>query len=126
MGNFAPEIEITKEKIMGGVALVHGNAWPSDLAMRQNNRLRPRTFRRGCPGRNEKAWLFAKAGKGMRKTYGAFNKGIRLGMMPAFNDLILDTQVSEDTKNRTQFFRQDAFDWKSSILYDLKQAKKRR
>lgn len=127
MDNLAPEIEITKEKLMGGVALVHGNAWPSEIAMRQKYIVCAHGhFAVDAQGRNEKAWLFAKAGKSMDKRYEGFNKSIRLVMMPAFNDLILGTQVSEDTKNRTQFFRQDVFDWKSSILYDLKQAKKRR
>lgn len=127
MGNFAPDIEITKEKIMGCVALVHGNAWPSEQAMRQRYLISAHGhFAVDVDGKNEKAWLFAKAGKGMGKRYGRSNKNIRLVIMPAFNDLILGTQVSEDTKNRTQFFRQDVFDWKSSIAYDLKRTKKGR
>ncbi|MGA3020857.1 MAG: hypothetical protein ABSD68_02830 [Candidatus Micrarchaeales archaeon] len=74
-------------------------------------------------GRNEKAWLVARVGKGIGRKYEGYNKKIKLVVVPPFNDLILGTRIGERTAEHTPLFRREVFDWKSSKIYDLKRNK---
>jgi metallophosphoesterase superfamily enzyme len=119
--NIEADVEIKKEIIMDGVALVHGNAWPSEEAMRKKYLISAHGhFAIEVNGRNEKAWIVARTGKGIGKKYERYNEKIKLVVVPPFNDLILGTRIGERTAERTPLFRQEVFDWKSSKIYDLR------
>jgi uncharacterized protein len=118
--NLDLDIELRKEIFVDGVALMHGNAWPSEEAMRKRYLVvGHRHFAVDSDGRIEKAWLFAGAGRQIGERYNRYNKGIRLIVTPPFNDMILGSAMDNDTGDSMPLFRQKVFDWKRTKVYDL-------
>jgi putative SbcD/Mre11-related phosphoesterase len=118
--NIGLDAPIEKEVIIGGVAMAHGNAWPSEEAMRQKYLVVAHFhFAIDVGGVKERAWLVAQAGKKIRDRYEKCNRGIRLIVEPSFNDLVPGTLIRNEMAESILPFRQGVFDWKSTKVYGL-------
>ncbi len=118
--NISLSAPIEREVIVGEVAMVHGNAWPSEEAMRQRYLITAHFhFAIESGGVKERAWLVAEAGRKIRDRYERGNRDIRLIIEPSFNDLVPGTLIREEMAKSILPFRQGVFDWKSSVAYDL-------
>jgi uncharacterized protein len=124
--NLDLDIELKREIFVDGVALMHGNAWPSEEAMRKRYLVvGHRHFAVDSNGKTEKVWLIANAGKKIEKRYKSYNKGIRLIVVPPFNDLILGNAIRAE-EGESAPFRQGVFDWKGAKVYGLDRKSRRR
>lgn len=120
VSNLGLDIEVGREIFVDGVALMHGNAWPSEEAMTKRYFVCGHMhFAVESGGRLEKAWLMATAGKGIGKRYARYDKGIRLVFVPPLNDMILGSAIRPDLGESMPLFRQKVFDWKSARIYGL-------
>lgn len=124
--NFIRE-PISNEVIIGNVALMHGHMWPSDNAMMcdyliiAHNHVAVSFREENGAFYSQKAWLVS----GIRrleasKRYKSFNSGIKLIVMPAFNDLITGKAVNEmDDKHINPLFRNKIFDYEDATVYSM-------
>ncbi|MDE1874276.1 MAG: metallophosphoesterase [Candidatus Micrarchaeota archaeon] len=120
LANMGFKVPVSTEVDVDGVALTHGNSWPSADAM---------TKRYVVVGhghyalvRNdakEKIWIVAKATKKAAKRYARYNKGIRMVVTPSFNSLISGSALSEKTKGYLPQFKNDVFDFERAQVYGL-------
>jgi metallophosphoesterase superfamily enzyme len=118
--NLGLEVGLEKEIFVDGVALMHGNAWPSEGAMRKRYVVCGHMhFAVDSEGKAEKAWLVARPGKGIGDRYKKYNKSIRLIVVPPFNDMILGSAAGRNAGEKVTLFRQGVFDWKDARAYGL-------
>ncbi len=124
--NLDLDIELKREIFIDGVALMHGNAWPSEDAMRKRYlAVGHRHFAVDSNGKIEKAWLLAKPGGKIGDRYKRYNKDIRLVVVPPFNDLILGSAIGAETGDSMPLFKQDVFGWKSAKAFGLDKVSRR-
>lgn len=118
--NIGLDVGIKREILIGGVSMLHGNAWPSEDAMMGRYLVTAHFhFAIDNNGVKERAWFMAKIGKGIAKRYKRFNKKIKIIVEPAFNDLVPGTLIRKEMARTIAAFRIGAFDWKSAVAYDL-------
>lgn len=122
-------VRIVDELILGRSAFLHGHRWPSDAAMKCNyifaghNHSAVRIMDRNKGVYAEKAWLLAKLDKlGAKGRYPEANPGIRLVVLPAFNDLITGMPVNEvkDNEHLSPLFRNKIFDYGKAEVFSLR------
>ncbi|MGC9190495.1 MAG: metallophosphoesterase [Candidatus Micrarchaeia archaeon] len=119
--------DIRKELIIGNIALAHGHAMPSEQAMEcdylitAHNHIAIAEKGKGGAFKEEKAWLIASpSSKNASKHYAHFNKGIRLIVMPAFNELITGTPVNSLKKDKMgALFSSGLFTMRGAKVYTL-------
>ncbi len=113
-------IEITKEILLGDVALMHGNALPSEEAVRKKYIISGHGhIAAHLNGVDSKAWLVAPLGNGMKEHYRSFDKKIKFVAAPAFNRLIIGSRISYGTKEHLPLLSNDLFDFSKMQTYDL-------
>ncbi len=118
--NIGVEIEVGKELVIGGVAMAHGNSWPSEEAMRARYLVLGHghfALRKGYG--TEKVWFTSKIAKGAAKRYARFNRDERLVVMPPFNELITGSVLGAETKNHLLVLKDDVFSFRKGKVYDL-------
>ena len=113
-------IVIQKEILLDDVALMHGNALPSeDAVMKKYIVCGHGHIAAQLNGVDSKAWLVAPAGVGMKEHYKDHDKGIKLVAAPAFNRLIIGSRVSHETEEHIPLLSNRLFDFSSMKTYDL-------
>jgi hypothetical protein len=121
------KLPIENEILLGNVALLHGHMWPSDEAMMKDylivahNHVAISLKDEKDAMYNQKAWLVAKLNPvGAEKRYKKFNAGIKLVVMPAFNDLIIGKPVNMlDERHINPLFRNSVFDYQNANVYTM-------
>jgi metallophosphoesterase superfamily enzyme len=122
--NIGLDAEIKREILIGGISMLHGNAWPSEEAMMGRYLVTAHFhFAFDNYGVKERVWFVARSGRGIGKRYERFNKQIRLIVEPAFNELVPGTLIRKEMAHTIPEFRQRVFDWKSAVAYDLEMKK---
>ncbi len=120
-------IEPVDELLIGRFALLHGNRWPTEPAMRKSYIMTAHnhisvSFKDKRGGYYQyKAWMIAKLNpEEAAKRYGRFNRGVKLIMMPAFNELIMGMPISKhDSDNINPLVRNKIFDYADGTVYNL-------
>ncbi len=120
-------LPITKELIIGEFALLHGEKNPSEKAMLSDylitahNHAMVRITDSNGATYDQKVWLIARLNQaGAHRAYEAVNKNIKLIMMPAFNSLIMGSELSRFYKNNANpSLRNKVFDYGSAEIYNL-------
>ncbi len=118
---------IEDEIIMGNVALLHGNAWPSEAAMQKDylivahNHVAVAFKDKNGRAYAQKAWLVSGLDSaGAKKRYKKFNAEIKLVVMPAFNDLIIGMPVNAVSDSHINpLFRNRVFNYEESEVYSM-------
>lgn len=121
------KVPIENEILLGNVAMLHGHMWPSDEAMMKDylivahNHVAISLKDEKDALYNQKAWLVAKLDlDGAEKRYKKFNAGIKLVVMPAFNDLIIGKPVNVlDDRHINPLFRNSVFDYLGASIYTM-------
>ncbi len=118
-----------KEILLDDIALLHGNTWPSDRAVKRryiitaHNHIAVSMRDRNGAFYMEKAWLMAPPTLSKaRKRYPGF-RASRLVVMPAYNDLIMGMPVNElssDRENISPLFRNRIFSHAKAYVYTLR------
>ncbi len=109
-----------KELLTERIALIHGNAMPSESAMKKDYIIAGHShIAVESDGGVTKGWLRAEIGSGAAKEYKTYNKRIRLVVMPAFNSLITGVKVGTETKWSMPLLRNRVFDPEKAMAYDL-------
>jgi uncharacterized protein len=120
-------LPITKELLIGSFALLHGEKNPSEKAMLSDylitahNHAMVRIRDSNGATYDQKVWLMAKLNQaGAHRSYGNVNKSIKLIMMPAFNSLIMGSELSKFYKeNANPSLRNKTFNYGSAEIYNL-------
>jgi hypothetical protein len=113
-------IPVEREVRIGGVALTHGNSWPSAMAMLSRYIVVGHghyALMRG--GMREKIWLVSKVTKRASKKYVHYNRNATLIVAPSFNSLITGSALSERAEGYLPLLKNGFFDFKSSKVYGL-------
>jgi len=114
------DASIANEIVFDKVALLHGNAWPSEAAMLKDYIVTAHShFVVERNGTLEKVWIIAGAAPGAAIKYSSFNKSAKLVVMPAFNDLITGSRISGKTKEYSPLLKHGIFGWESAKIYLL-------
>lgn len=121
------KLPMENEILMGNVALLHGHMWPSDDAMMKDylvvahNHVAISLKDEKDAFYNQKAWLVAKLDpEGAKQRYKKFNSGIKLVVMPAFNDLIIGKPVNAlEERHINPLFRNEVFDYPGASVYTM-------
>ncbi len=118
---------LVDELLFDRFALLHGNRWPSEEAMGKDYILTAHnhlaisyTDRVGTY--KEKAWaVCGMDARAAAKRYGSFNRGIKLVIMPAFNDLILGPEARDmRDPNTSPLLRNRLFGYRNCRFYTLR------
>ncbi len=125
LANMGFKVPVSTEVFVDGIALAHGNAWPSAMAMEKryvavghgHYALMNRGFL-------EKIWIVSGVAKNAGKRYAHYRKDIKLIVAPSFNSLITGSALGAETKNYLPLFKNNAFSFENAIVYGL-DAKKR-
>jgi uncharacterized protein len=120
-------LPITKELLVGNFALLHGEKNPSEKAMLSDylitahNHAMVRIMDKNGAVYDQKVWLIAKLNQaGAHRSYKDVNKGIKLVMMPAFNSLIMGSELSKLYRNNANpSLRNRTFNYSSAEIYNL-------
>ena len=111
---------IEKEILLSDVALMHGNALPSEEAVMKDFIICGHGhIAAQVNGVDKKAWLVADPGTGMGKHYRDYNRGIKLVAAPAFNRLIIGSRIGHGTWKHMPFLNNRLFDLGRAKAYDL-------
>lgn len=121
------ELPIKRELLLDGFALMHGDKKPSDRAMLSDYMITAHSHAivriRDENGAvyDEKVWFIAKLNRGMaHRIYKRANKDIRLIVMPAFNSLIMGTEISKFYKESANpLLRNKIFEYGGAGVYNL-------
>ena len=102
-------VEIGKEILIGEYAFMHGNSLPSADALKRGYIVVGHGHSAAnVNGVDVKAWVIARPGSSMKKKYKAYNKKIRLVVVPAFNRMIVGTRIGNSSN--LPLFRSGVFD----------------
>lgn len=114
------EAVVEKEILLSEVALMHGNAMPSDDAVLKKYIVCGHGhIAAQINGIDRKAWLVAPAGTGMKGQYAKFYRGIKLIAAPAFNRLIIGSRIGSESEEHLPLLGNRLFDFSLSEVYDL-------
>ncbi|MEM3841174.1 MAG: metallophosphoesterase [Candidatus Micrarchaeaceae archaeon] len=121
------DIPVADEIIAGGFSLLHGNSWPSEKAMKSNFLITAHNHAavlvKDLEGRQytSKVWLIADIDQEeASKRYKKFNSGMKMVIMPAYNDMITGTPVnSVGYSGLGPLLANKVFDIESSAVYSL-------
>jgi metallophosphoesterase superfamily enzyme len=121
IANMGFNIPVSKEILLGGVALMHGNSWPSAEAMG----MRYVVVGHGHyallrNGSLEKVWVVSEVTKMASKKYADYNKSAKMIATPSFNALIIGSALSPKAKNYLPPFKHDFFDFEGAKVYDIR------
>ncbi|MDE1828213.1 MAG: metallophosphoesterase, partial [Candidatus Micrarchaeota archaeon] len=120
LGSMGLDISIEREFIVGKFVLMHGNSWPSEEGMKKEyvitGHLHPALK---SDSNARKVWLISPIGKGAAKAYPDCNKGIKLVIAPAFNNLIIGSNVDSRTRGKLILFKNEIFDFNKTKVYGL-------
>ena len=115
-------IDVEKEIRVKKTTFMHGNSFPSDEAMACNYIIAAHSHVAvESNGKREKAFLIAGIGKGARKRYKAFNRAIKLVVVPPINDLVVGHNLKAETKSYMPVLRQEVFDFENAEIYTDRQ-----
>jgi hypothetical protein len=119
--NIGIEIDVEKELRIGGIAMTHGNSWPSEDAMRARYLVVSHGHFALMKGyKTEKVWFVSKIANGVKKRYERYNKKENLIVMPPFNELITGSALSTETKGHLLVLKNDIFSFDKGKVYDLR------
>jgi len=112
---------------LGRAALLHGNKWPSEEAMKKeiiitaHNHVTVALLDKNNAFYKEKAWFVAPIQKGCAAKFYKTPKARKLIVMPAYNDLILGTPVNKMSRkeNINPLLRNGVFEYKKAEIYTL-------
>ncbi|MDE1855558.1 MAG: metallophosphoesterase [Candidatus Micrarchaeota archaeon] len=120
LSNMGLRIPVTTELFIDGVALAHGNAWPSAAAMGKRYIVvghgHYALMRNGAM---EKIWIVSEVTKKASRKYASYSKNLRLIVAPSFNSLITGSALSPKTKNYLPLFKNEFFDFENAKVYDM-------
>lgn len=118
--------EVKKDLSLGNFGFVHGNRKPSEdmMALKYiisaHDHMAIRIMDSSGAFYEQKAWAFYNISpKKARSSYGKFNRNIKLVSMPAFNDLITGTAISENPRRLNPLLSNGIFDRGSAEVYNL-------
>ncbi|MEM3228011.1 MAG: metallophosphoesterase [Candidatus Micrarchaeaceae archaeon] len=112
------EAGITSEVLLGDVALMHGNALPSEEAMLKDYIVVAHGhIALDIGGSLSKTWLIAKAADGVNRKTG--NVRAKLIVAPPFNEMVVGSKISANTQNYIPLLRRGLFDFYSAHLFSL-------
>lgn len=113
-------ISPVNELLVGRIAMIHGNAMPSERAMSKDYLLAGHShIAIDVNGAAEKGWLVARVGPRAAESYERYNKRARLVVLPAFNSLITGVRVGAGREWSMPLLRNGVFDPTSAKAYDL-------
>ncbi|MCL5102298.1 MAG: metallophosphoesterase [Candidatus Marsarchaeota archaeon] len=121
-------METHEELMVGDYALLHGNKWPSEKAMKKrniitgHNHIAVNIIDENGAVYSEKAYIIAKADKDKIKEFYANSKAEKLIVMPAFNPLIMGMPVSKerpDKENINPLLRNGLFNYGEADVYSI-------
>lgn len=124
-----PGVVKVKEFRIGRVGLIHGNALPSVelmqsdciMAGHDHPAAMSAPFEEG--GSLQKAWVILNANqKQASKLYEKANRGTKLVLMPAFNDLIIGNDIEAGRRILNPLIRKGIFSRRSAKIYNQKGA----
>jgi metallophosphoesterase superfamily enzyme len=118
----------TNELLLGRAALLHGNKWPSEEAIKKeiivtaHNHIAVTLFDKNNAFYKEKAWLIAPIEKGGATKFYKTPRARKLIVMPAYNDLILGMPVNKMShkENINPLFRNNIFDYNKAEIYTIR------
>lgn len=122
------KVKMVRELTIGRFGLAHGNGMPSDRLMlcdyiitgHEHPAFFPKTADGENAGPGVKAWMILKINpKIAARFYKRFNKDAYLISMPAFNDLILGSDI-ESEKSLNPLIRKGIFDRRTARIYNQK------
>jgi len=116
------------ELLLGSVALLHGNKWPSEEAMKKeliitaHNHVAVTLLDKNRAFYKEKAWLIASINEKKVKEFYKQIRAKRLIVMPAYNDLILGMPVNKlsGKENINPLFRNKVFDYEKAEIFTIR------
>lgn len=112
--------EISKEVLLEDVALMHGNAMPSEEAVKKRYIVCGHGhIAAQVNGIDKKAWLVAPRGEGMDENFKEFNDKIKLVAAPAFNRLIIGSRIGAESEEHIPLLNNKLFDFQRAKVYDL-------
>ena len=117
----------SSELLLERAALLHGNRWPSEEAMKKeiiitaHNHIAVMLFDRNDALYREKAWLIAPIEKRSAAKFYKTPKAKKLVVVPAYNDLILGMPVNKMSRkeNINPLLRNGVFEYKNAEIYTL-------
>lgn len=120
LGRIGIGISPVSELLVGRIAMIHGNAMPSEKAMGKDYVIAGHShIAVDVNGIAQKGWLVAKVGSKAPDRYGRYNKRARLVVLPAFNSLITGVRVNRNEGWAMPLLRNGIFDSASAKVYDL-------
>ncbi len=109
-----------KELLLERIALLHGNAMPSEAAMKREYVIAGHShIAIDVNGRTEKGWLVSRIGSGAAREYKHYNRRAKLVVMPAFSSLITGVRANTETQWKMPLLRRRVFDPSTAKVYDL-------
>ncbi len=120
-------VPIVDELTLGKFSFTHGNSWPSEKAMQSKYLITAHNHAalsiKDLNGAvySRKAWVIAEINPDeASRRYGKFNKGIKLVIMPAFNDMILGHPVNEgESRGLGPLLQNRVFETETASVYSL-------
>ena len=118
--NMGFSVPVEREILVGGVALTHGNSWPSLIAMRSKYVVvghgHYAVMRNGT---REKIWIVSKVTRKTSRMYEHYYRSAKLVVAPSFNNLIVGSTLSSKAEGYLPLLKNGFFDFKNSEVYDL-------
>jgi len=120
------KVDAKDEFLLPKIALLHGNKFPSDEAMKRELIITAHNHIAIYLNSNnsfykEKAWLISDIDEENSKKFYKNPKAKKLIIMPAFNPMIIGKAVNDlDDKNINPLIRNNIFNLDNSSVYDLK------
>ncbi|MEM3839461.1 MAG: metallophosphoesterase family protein [Candidatus Micrarchaeaceae archaeon] len=121
LGRIGMAAPVVRELLLRDIAMIHGNALPSSLAMTKKYIIAGHShIAVNAGGAVAKGWLLACPGKETEERYAGYNKSIKLLVMPAFSSLITGVTVGIDSDGMSMpLMRNRIFDLSTARIYDL-------
>ncbi len=120
LANMGFKIPVATEFLIGGVALTHGNSWPSAEAMRKRYVVvghgHYALLRNGSL---EKVWIVSEVTHMASEKYADYNKGAKMIVTPSFNALITGSALNPKVKSYLPPFKHDFFNFEDAKVYGI-------
>lgn len=121
LANMGFKIPVDREVFVNGVALTHGNSWPSAEAMAKRYIVVGHGhYALETNGAREKVWLVSNVTSKASKRYARYSKAVRMVVAPSFNSLITGSALSPRTKNYLPTFKNGVFEFENAKVYDIR------